>query len=42
MEIINILKYIIGGVAIGLSFFLIIYYIIWFIINVIRQINEAE
>lgn len=40
--VIDILKYTIGGLALGASLFIIIYYIIWFIVSVINQIKNVD
>lgn len=40
--IINILMYGLGGIVTGVIFFLIIYYIIWFIINIKEQIEKSN
>lgn len=41
-QIINILMYGLGGLVTGTIFFLIIYYVIWFLIQVINQIKNTD
>lgn len=41
-QIINILMYSLGGLVTGTIFFLIIYYVICFLIQIINQIKNTD